>query len=277
MLAVAEQQRVRRRQLARSPAAPSAAPARSRARGSDRARPGRASRGMSRVLEQRVHLRRPREDAVAQVVQQRLLADPVAREQQLLAALVPQREREHAVQVAHAVGAVLLVEVHDHLGVALRGELVAAAAQLLPQLAVVVDLAVHHDDDGAILVEDRLVAGAEVDHAQALDSDAGATVDDGARASPGRDARAPRTSAPAAQVRPPRPGGGPVRRFRTFLSGTSERIHFSRDGDTLAASGPHSCVAVDGGPSRHAPMSARRYVSMIARPSRSVTYATVAS
>ena len=75
-------------------------------------------------------------------------------------------------QVAHAVGAVLLVEVDDHLGVALRGERWPRALQLRAQLAVVVDLAVQDDDDRAVLVEDRLVAGLEVDDAQALDAEA---------------------------------------------------------------------------------------------------------
>ena len=43
------------------------------------------------------------------------------------------------------------------------------ASQLLAQLLEVVDLAVEDDDDRSILVEDRLVAGHEIDDAQALD------------------------------------------------------------------------------------------------------------
>ncbi len=71
------------------------------------------------------------------------------------------------------------------------------------QLAVVVDLAVEHDDDRAVLVVDRLVARLEVDHAQALDARARRRRRGGCRASPGRGARAPRTSARAARGRPP--------------------------------------------------------------------------
>src|SRR5215211_3142974 len=46
------------------------------------------------------------------------------------------------------------------------------------QLAEVVDLAVQHDDDGAVLVVDRLVSGGKVDDPQALDAqpDAGRHV-----------------------------------------------------------------------------------------------------
>ena len=65
----------------------------------------------------------------------------------------------------------LLVEVDDHLGVALGGEAMAAAQQVAPQLAEVVDLAVEDDDDRAVLVVDRLVAGLEVDDAQPLDAE----------------------------------------------------------------------------------------------------------
>ena len=55
----------------------------------------------------------------------------------------------------------------------------AGALQPLAQLAVVVDLAVEDHDRLAVLAEDRLVAGGQVDDAQALDAepDAGVAVD----------------------------------------------------------------------------------------------------
>src|SRR5436305_14348556 len=49
--------------------------------------------------------------------------------------------------------------------------------ELMPQLAVVVDLAVEDNDDRRILVEDRLIACLEIDHAQTLDSEADSLVD----------------------------------------------------------------------------------------------------
>ena len=64
-------------------------------------------------------------------------------------------------------GPALLVEVDEHLGVALRRELVPGALEPLAQLAVVVDLAVVDDLDAAVLVADRLVAAREVDDRQA--------------------------------------------------------------------------------------------------------------
>jgi hypothetical protein len=73
------------------------------------------------------------------------------------------------VQPADAVGAVLLVEMNDDLGVTVRREVVAAAHEILAQLTEVVDLAVEHDRDRAVLVVNRLVPGDEVDDAQPLD------------------------------------------------------------------------------------------------------------
>ena len=61
-------------------------------------------------------------------VEERLLADAVAGEEQTLAALVPEGEREHPVEMPDAVDPVLLVQVDDHLGVALGREAVAPLA-----------------------------------------------------------------------------------------------------------------------------------------------------
>ena len=66
----------------------------------------------------------------------------------------------------------------DDLGVAARAEHVPERRQLGHQLPVVVDLAVEDDDDGAVLVEHRLLAGRQVDDRQALvaQRDAGRAV-----------------------------------------------------------------------------------------------------
>ena len=64
-------------------------------------------------------------------------------------------------------GAVLLVEVRQHLGVAAAAEDVAAPAQLLAQGVVVVDLAVLRRPDAAVLVGEGLVAALHVDDREA--------------------------------------------------------------------------------------------------------------
>src|SRR4029079_1611361 len=72
---------------------------------------------------------------------------------------------------------VLLIEVHDHLGVALGRKPVSLRLEELAQLAVVVDLTVEGDDDRAVLVVDRLVAGLEVDDPKPLHAEADAVLE----------------------------------------------------------------------------------------------------
>ena len=116
-----------------------------------------------RVLEQRLQLRREHEPIAIDRVMQRLDAHAVTREEYLTSALVKHRARELPVQSLDHLLAPLLVAVHEHLGVGLGREEVARRGQLLPQLEVVVDLAVLHHPDRRILVVHRLVAAREVD------------------------------------------------------------------------------------------------------------------
>ena len=66
-----------------------------------------------------------------------------------------------------AVVAVLLVQVHEDLGVRARLEAVAEVFQAPAQRLVVVDLAVEDGHERAVLVGDRLMAALDVDDAQA--------------------------------------------------------------------------------------------------------------
>src|SRR6266850_1435326 len=54
----------------------------------------------------------------------------------------------------------------------------ACRFELGAQLAEVVDLAVEHDPDGTVLVVDRLMAGREIDDAQAPHAERDALVDE---------------------------------------------------------------------------------------------------
>ena len=119
------------------------------------------------LAQQRLQLGGERQHPVLDPVVERLDPEAVAREHQPLLELVPQRDREHPAQVLDEGGPALLVEMHEHLGVAVRPELVAGVLQPLAQVAVVVDLAVLHDLDAAVLVADRLVRALEVDDRQA--------------------------------------------------------------------------------------------------------------
>ena len=117
--------------------------------------------------EQALGLRGEHQPVAAARIEQRSDADAVAREHQAPLGGVPERDRELAVELGDEVEAELLVGVDDDFGVGLRVEPVACGHEALAQLDVVEDLAVEHDLDGAGLVVDRLVAGGEIDDAQA--------------------------------------------------------------------------------------------------------------
>src|SRR6185503_15141413 len=76
-----------------------------------------------------------------------------------------------------AVGAEFLKSVQNDFRVALRGEAMAAGFQLRTQFDVVENLAVEDDPKRAILVADRLLAGAEIDNAQPGVAQAGKAVE----------------------------------------------------------------------------------------------------
>jgi len=104
--------------------------------------------------------------AVEDSVEEGLLAEPVARQQDLAPIQIAHREREHPVQMIDAVLAVLFVCVDDGFGVGVRTEDVALSRQRLLQLAMVVDLAVEDNPDGSILVGERLRAAGAIDDGQ---------------------------------------------------------------------------------------------------------------
>ena len=72
--------------------------------------------------------------------------------------LVEDRDAEHPAQTAEHLGAVLLVEVRQHLGVRRAAEDVTARLEVQAELVVVEDLAVEDRPDRPVLVRHRLVA-----------------------------------------------------------------------------------------------------------------------
>ena len=64
----------------------------------------------------------------------------------------------------------------DHFGVAGRRQSPSRPQQLIPELDVVVDLAVLHHGDGAAVDRDRLMTAGDVDDAQARRAQRGGTV-----------------------------------------------------------------------------------------------------
>ncbi len=124
--------------------------------------------------EQRLDLRSEKQPIARFDVMQRLDARAVAREQQRLFVPVPERDGEHAAQPFERGRTPFLVGVNDRLGVARRVENVARRFQPLPQLAIVVDLTVEDEPDRSVFVVNRLMAGRQVDDAQAAHAESGA-------------------------------------------------------------------------------------------------------
>ena len=70
-----------------------------------------------------------------------------------------------------AFRAEVFIEMNDGFGIRLGAQPVAATEKVLAQVAVVIDLAVKSDPDGAVLIRDRLVAAGKVNNAQATVSE----------------------------------------------------------------------------------------------------------
>ena len=122
------------------------------------------------------------EASVGERVIERLLAEVIAGHEQAVLPRVEQRKGEHAAELFEHRLAVLLVEMHQHLGVRVGAENVAGGGELRGEFDVVVDLAVEDDADGPVFVPDRLPAALEVDDAQPPHAERQARCDMRARA-----------------------------------------------------------------------------------------------
>ena len=94
-------------------------------------------------------------------------AETVAGQQQPLAARIPQRDRELAAQARERRLGVLLIEVRNDLGIAVRAEGVPTGLEGRPLFRVVEQFAVVDDTDAAVFVMDRLLTISQADDAQA--------------------------------------------------------------------------------------------------------------
>src|SRR5579883_1396391 len=94
--------------------------------------------------------------------------DPVPCEHQSLSASVPKCDGVHAIQHIDEIVAHLLVEMDDDIAIGMMAaQPVAARCQIGAKTLMVVDFAVEHGDDLAILVQIWLMAAGKVDNRQA--------------------------------------------------------------------------------------------------------------
>ena len=79
----------------------------------------------------------------------------------------------------HAVWPEVLVEMDDHFRIGGGRKHMAALLQLAAEVAKVVDLAVKHNPNRAVLIVDRLASGLEINDAQAAhaQADTGAYIE----------------------------------------------------------------------------------------------------
>ena len=105
--------------------------------------------------------------AAVPVIVERLDAQAVPGAEKSTGVLVPDGEREHAAEVRDAVRAVLLIGVQDGFGVAMGCVAMAGGFQARAEIGVVEDLSVVDNPETAVFVGHRLMAGGDVDNAEA--------------------------------------------------------------------------------------------------------------
>ena len=102
-------------------------------------------------------------------VVQRLDAKTIPGEDYAAGVALPDRKREHALEVVDAIRAPGGVGLEDDLGIAIRKEMVTKCTQPGPQVAEVVDTAVEHDAQAELVVDHRLLGVfAQIKDLQAL-------------------------------------------------------------------------------------------------------------
>jgi hypothetical protein len=119
------------------------------------------------MVDKAAELTRKGKEAWAPSVVERLLAEPVARKEELFPILIINRKGKHAVQPFGQSSTPFLVAVDENLGIGVRrAENMTARHELSPQLQVIIDLTVEDHRDRAILVPKRLVTTVDVDNGE---------------------------------------------------------------------------------------------------------------
>ena len=111
----------------------------------------------ARPGQKRLDLGAEQQGRTGRGVIQRLLAEPVARQDQPARAPVPQCQREHAAHPVEDPRAPGVPPIGDDLGVAAAAEDIAERFEIAADLGEIVDLAVIGQPDRAVLAGDRLV------------------------------------------------------------------------------------------------------------------------
>src|SRR5712672_21081 len=106
----------------------------------------------------------------------RLLPHAIPRQQKLPSPCIPERKSPHAIELLLAVKAPLFVCGYDDLGVRRGHKVIPETAQILPELDIVIELAVKNDDHVSIAAIHWLASRREIDDCQAPMSKADVSV-----------------------------------------------------------------------------------------------------
>ena len=93
-----------------------------------------------------------------------------------MAGSVPDRQCEHPPQEREHPGPLVLVEMNQDFGIALRAEGVTSGLEPAPQRGEVVDLAIEDGPDGAVLIGERLMPSRQIDDRQPAKPERGMIV-----------------------------------------------------------------------------------------------------
>src|SRR6266404_376869 len=91
----------------------------------------------------------------------------VAREDESVTILRPNRQSEHAAQARKAILVPSQKRTQNDFGVAAGSEFFAAGLQLCTQLSVVIDLAVEYEHGVAVIADHGLIAPVQIDDFEA--------------------------------------------------------------------------------------------------------------
>src|SRR5262252_3098100 len=111
-------------------------------------------------------------------VVERLHSQSIARNEQFLPALIPDREGKHAAQIVDAGGAVFFIEMENCLGIAVGAINVAPRFEVSTIICMIVDLAVVGDVETIVFIGHRLMAGSHVDDREAPMPERDAAIDE---------------------------------------------------------------------------------------------------
>ncbi len=137
----------------------------------------REYRGDGRVLEQGLDFGGEGKQPSIPVVVERLDAQTIARAEEAARFLVPDGERKHAAEEAHAIGSVLCVGMQDGFGITAGYVTMTGPLQVRTEVGVVEDFAVVYDPARAGLVGHGLMSRGQVDDAEPPHPDGAASVD----------------------------------------------------------------------------------------------------